>query len=230
MTKVGHYYNNDGRVYPSVTTILQECRGEPPGIAIWRKNLIKKGLDPDYETRRSQIVGTLAHYRCLNPLGLTTLELPLQEIEECTPDIMRDVELCEVMFHELLPTLDLGHPIIRETFVANVEEGYGGKFDLVAPSGGKRTLFDIKTSKQVYDTHLLQMGGYSAALKSNGIVVEQGAIIALHYKPENNPTLRGHVTWICRDDLDRYEREFIELARQFNREHRDDDFVANCRV
>ena len=74
------------------------------------------------------------------------------------------------------------------------------------------------------------MGGYSAALKSNGIVVEQGAIIALHYKPENNPTLRGHVTWICRDDLDRYEREFIELARQFNREHRDDDFVANCRV
>ena len=149
---MGHYYNNDGRVYPSVTTILQECRGEPPGIAIWRKNLIKKGLDPDYETRRSQIVGTLAHYRCLNPLGLTTLELPLQEIEECTPDIMRDVELCEVMFHELLPTLDLGHPIIRETFVANVEEGYGGKFDLVAQSGGKRTLFDIKTSKQVYDT------------------------------------------------------------------------------
>lgn len=225
---MSHYYQHEGRVYPSVTTILQSCRGESPGIAKWRQNLIRQGRDPAAETRRSQVVGTLAHYRCLNPLGPTTLELPIQEIDECTPDIIRDVELCEVMFNELLPALNLGHPRIRETFVANEAEGYGGKFDLVAPSGGKRTLFDLKTSKQVYDTHLLQMGGYSAALKSNGIVVDQGAVVALHYKPENNPTLRGHIHWISREDLDRYEREFIALARQYQQEHGEEIHAANC--
>lgn len=227
---MSHYYPYEGRVYPSVTTILQKCLEEPPGLAIWRRNLARKGRDPAAETRRAQIVGTLAHYRCLNPLGPTTLELPLQEISECTPDILRDVELCEVMFHELLPTLDLGHPRVRETFIAHEEEVYGGKFDLVAPAGGKRTLFDIKTSRQVYDTHLLQMGGYSAALKSNGIVVDQGGIIVLHYKPKNNPTLRGRVHWVTREDLDQHEREFLTLARQYQRDYGDEQHVANCRI
>ncbi|MFA5408479.1 MAG: PD-(D/E)XK nuclease family protein [Bacilli bacterium] len=225
-----HYYQHEGRVYPSVTTILQACRPEAPGIAKWRQNLIRKGRDPAAETRRSQVVGTLAHYRCLNPLGITTLELPLQEIEECTPDIMRDVELCEVMFNELLPTLKLGHPRVRETFIVNEAEGYGGKFDLVAPSDGTRTLFDLKTSKQVYDTHLLQMGGYSAALKSNGIAVEQAIIVALHYKPENNPTLRARIRKIDRDELNGYENDFIQLARQFQQEHGDELHEANCRA
>jgi hypothetical protein len=154
----------------------------------------------------------------------------LQEIEECTPDILRDVELCEVMFNELLPTLDLGHPRVRETFVAHEDERYGGKFDLVAPSGGVNTLFDIKTSRQVYDTHLIQMGGYSAALRSNRIRIHQGAIITLHYKPENNPTLRGIVRWINRDELDSLEYEFVQLARKFWSTRDDSDLVANCKT
>lgn len=226
---MGHYYPHEGRVYPSVTTIIQACQEEPPGLAIWRKNLIAQGIDPDREARRSQIVGTLAHYRCLNPLGPTTLELPLQEIEECTPDILRDVELCEVMWHELLPTLNLGHPRIRETFVVHEEAGYGGKFDLVAPVNGVRTLIDLKTSKEVYDTHLLQMGGYSAALRSNGIGVEQGAVITLHYKPENNPTLRAKVRWISAEELSRYESEFLNLVRRYHNEHPNEVHEPNCR-
>jgi len=28
---MSHYYQHEGRVYPSVTTILQSCRGESPG-------------------------------------------------------------------------------------------------------------------------------------------------------------------------------------------------------
>jgi len=218
---MSHYYLHEGQTYPSVTTILQKCLEEPQGLKIWRENLARNGKDPDAETRRSQVVGTLAHYRCLNPIGPTTLELPLQEISECTPDILRDVELCEVMFNELLPTLNLGHPRLRETLVVNREEGYAGKFDLVAPSNGKKTLFDIKTSQRVYDTHLLQIGGYSAALKSNGTVVDQGGIIVLHYNPKNNPMLRGSVHWIGREELDKYERGFINIARRYHREHED---------
>ncbi|NMD39093.1 MAG: PD-(D/E)XK nuclease family protein [Christensenellaceae bacterium] len=227
---MSHYYQHEDRVYPSVTTIIQACVPESPGIGIWRQNLVKRGINPATELRRTQIVGTLAHYRCLNPLGPTTLELPLQEIEECTPDILRDVELCEVMFNELLPTLDLGHPRVRETFVAHEDERYGGKFDLVAPSGGVNTLFDIKTSRQVYDTHLIQMGGYSAALRSNRTRIHQGAIITLHYKPENNPTLRGIVRWINRDELDSLEYEFVQLARKFWSTRDDSDLVANCKT
>ena len=141
------------------------------------------------------------------------------------PDIMRDVELCEVMFHELLPTL-ISAPHHPRDVCRQREEGYGGKFDLVAQSGGKRTLFDIKTSKQVYD--ILQMGGHSAALKSNGIVVEQGAIIALHYKPENNPTLRGMSPGSAGTTLTDTTRIY-RTRSTIQSEHRDDDFVANCR-
>ncbi len=226
---MSHYYQHKDRVYPSVTTIIQSCTTESPGIGFWRQNLIKRGIDPAKELRRAQVVGTLAHYRCLNPLGPTTLELPIQEISECTPDMLRDVEICEIMFDEILPTLKLGHPRIRETFVAHEDAKYAGKYDLLAPSGKLNTLFDLKTSRRVYDTHLVQMGGYSAALKNNGVQVDQGAVITLHYKTENNPTLRGQVRWISRAELDAQEHTFLELASKYWRDYDGEELVANCK-
>lgn len=210
-----HYYHEGGIAYPSVTTILDECLPKSPYLEQWRKNLCAQGIDPEKVTRRAQIVGTLAHYRCLSKLGMTTLEIPLDEVDECTPDILQDVEICDLMFTEILPTLNLGYPRQRETTVINREERYAGKFDLLAPSNDVLTLFDIKTSRSVYDTHLLQLGGYAAALWSNGVEVEQAAIITLHYKPENNPLLTGNVRWVKPDELKSQADEFIKIVRKY---------------
>lgn len=212
---MSHYYTEAGKVYPSVTTILNETLPKPPQIENWQNRLRATGIDPDQETRRSQIVGTLAHYRCLNKLGPTTLEIPLDEVDECTQDMFRDIELCELMFDELLPELNLGYPRLREHIVINRDEKYAGKFDLLAPSGGKPTLFDIKTSRRVYETHLLQLGGYAAALWSNDVDLQQAAIVSLHYNQKNNPTLRGSVTWVDKTDLEKYAADFIRIVREY---------------
>ena len=90
---MSHYYPVDNVVLPSVTTILSDVLPESPAIAAWRRNLRKQGVDPAAMLRRSQIVGTITHYRCLNPLGITPLPLPFSEIDEITEDMLDDVNI-----------------------------------------------------------------------------------------------------------------------------------------
>jgi hypothetical protein len=77
-----------------------------------------------------------------------------------------------------------------EVSVGSAEHGYAGRFDLLArttndmrvaakvypvwPSkyttvpAGSRILVDLKTSRSVYESHLLQLGGYEIALEESG--------------------------------------------------------------
>ncbi len=238
---MSHYYPVGKTVLPSVTTILNDVLPESPAIAAWRRNLRKQGLDPAVVLRRSQIVGTLTHYRCLNPLGVTTLPLPFAEIDEVTDDMYEDVNLAQAMWHEVIPTLNMGFPRIREQFVANHRERYAGQFDLYCPTARydpdtqtclperAKTLIDLKTSKAVYDTHLIQIGGYTAALRENGMEVEQAIVVALHPNVRNNPQLRPEVHYVVGKDLEEYTRKFIECARDFHRMHTGETFTANSR-
>ena len=49
-----------------------------------------------------------------------------------------------------------------ETPIVNIEAGYAGAIDLYDANAG--ILYDLKTSKQVYDTHILQLAGYMLAI------------------------------------------------------------------
>ena len=53
--------------------------------------------------------------------------------------------------------------LIEEPIV-NIEHGYAGSVDFYDGLGG--VLYDLKTSKSVYDSHILQLAGYWVALSS----------------------------------------------------------------
>lgn len=239
---MSHYYPVGKTVLPSVTTILSEVVPESPGIAAWRRNLRKQGIDPATVLRRSQIVGTLAHYRCLNPLGITPLPLPFPEIDEITDEMFADVNIAQAMWiNDALPRIDIGFPRIREQTIANPRERYAGQFDLYCPAARydpetqtclperAQTLIDLKTSKAVYDTHLLQIGGYTAALRENGMQVEQAIVVALHPNVKFNPHLQPEIHYVVGGELEEYSRKFIECAREFHRIHAGEEFTANSR-
>ncbi len=61
--------------------------------------------------------------------------------------------------------------------VVNQKLGYAGCIDLYDKQSG--TLYDLKTSKAVYDTHYLQLAGYALALESMGMPCER--VNVLHW-------------------------------------------------
>lgn len=237
---MSHYYPVGNIVLPSVTTILSDVVPESPAISAWRRNLRKQGVDPAVVLRRSQIVGTIAHYRCLNPLGITPLPLPFSEIDEITEDMLDDVNIAQAMWvNDALPRINIGFPRIREQTIANPREKYAGQFDLYCPAARydpdteeylperAQTLIDLKTSKAVYDTHLLQIGGYTAALRENGMRVDQAIVVALHPNVKNNPHLQPDIHYVVGYELEEHVRKFVECAREFHRKHDGEVFVAN---
>lgn len=204
-----HIYKSvDGEYFPSVTTIIGEMLEEPEGLKRWRQN----NADWEKQSNRAQIIGTLVHYRILNGLAPQSLELPDIPYDDIPKDALHRVDLGEIMWDEL--GLEIGHPRRIEKFAMNREFKFAGKPDLVAPVNGIYTLVDLKTSREVRETHRLQMGGYHELLERTP---EQAMLVSLHPNERGNAHLRAHTVTICRKDLDEYADKFVELAKEFHK-------------
>ena len=203
-----HIYSENGVFYPSVTTIIGAILEEPSGLTQWKRN----NADWEKQTNRSQIIGTLAHYRILNGLSPQLLELPDISFDDIPKDALRKVDLCEIMWDEL--ELKIGHPRKVEKFAVNNEFKFAGKPDLVAPINDVYTLVDLKTSREIHDTHRIQMGGYHELLDRTP---EQAMLVSLHPNERGNAHLRAHTETITRKELDAYADRFIEMTKEFHR-------------
>ena len=203
-----HIYKFQGDYFPSVTTILGEILDEPEGLTQWKL----KNLDWEKTTNRSAIIGTLVHYRILNELAPQTLELPDIPFDEIPADALKRVELSQLMWEEL--GLKIGHPRKVEKFAVNQEYKFAGKPDLVAPINDVYTLVDLKTSREIHDTHRLQMGGYHELLDRT---TEQAMLVSLHPNERGNAHLRAHTETIARKELDAYADRFVEMTKEFHK-------------
>lgn len=220
----GHFYpvNNDGSiVYPSVTTILSNMLPEPPELTKWknRRHDWKEYLE--YTARR----GTLVHYRVLNSISDVLLPLP-HEVPFCewTSDMVNEVGYAYAMFEDL--NLNISHPIQTEFMIVNHKYKYAGRCDLYATIDGIRTLTDLKTSKAVRDTHMLQLGGYYSALPKDD-KPERGLVIGLNPEFKTNPQLKAHLYHFTKEDLLKFEKQFIEIAKEFHEIFDYTEFQAN---
>jgi hypothetical protein len=180
----------------------------PEGLARWK---ISSGLAGVAKMKASQIVGTLAHYRILNKLAPQMLDPPDFSLEELPKDAFKKVEMCEIMWDTL--RLNVGHPRKIEKLIYNKEHVYAGSPDLVAPVNEVYTLVDLKTSKEIYESHRLQMGGYYDLL---GCAPEQCMLVSMHPDPYSNPHLRAHVVVITKDELEKYRTRFLDLVEKFH--------------
>lgn len=219
----GHYYSVDGHVYPSVTTILSAMLPEPAPLTKWKQR------NPNHEAilRDRAIFGTLAHFRILNQMADVTIDLPEIPMNEWgdLDEIETRIELAEMMFYEL--DLDIGSPRIIESLVVNHKYKYAGRMDMLAPVDGIWTLCDLKTSKEAYESHKLQMGGYYDAIPEDK-KPERAMLICIHPYPQDNPTFHAHTEIIPKDKLLKYRDEFLKYAIEYHKTHSMEGIEANC--
>ena len=213
-----HFYHVNGyeRKFPSVTTILSRVLKTPAGIEIWKKNLRKKGIDPDIELQRRAEIGTLVHYRILNGLAIDDLELPNIPYKDWDDDYEDCIFLASCMFDDLVEEWDLGYPRWFETNLHHDQFKYAGQFDGLLPIDGKMTLIDLKTSKSAYPKHFVQLGGYAMALERMGYEIDQGMIITVHPFVEGNPKLKAYPFKVDHEQLTQYGEIFLEFASKFH--------------
>ena len=119
--------------------------------------------------------------------------------------------MCEIMFNAL--ELKVGYPRRIEKLLYSKEHTYAGTPDLVAPINDVYTLADLKTSKEIYESHKLQMGGYYELL---GCTPEQALLISINPDPYTNPHLRAHTALITKEELEVYREKFLNMCKRFH--------------
>jgi len=229
-------FDDDGRVYtdhgelwlPSVSTVL-EVRDKPPALRNYLKRTSQS--EQDEKTFYTQNRGTLIHYDLLSQLveeefwsddeqnsedclkglkdhegtGLTGGQETWERYKEDREwareawDLIRDV-------YGINPESTLNVVLL----VKNTEVGYAGQFDLLYEDDGDVVLADIKTSKRVYDKHLIQLTAYAYAVN---ITVDRMEVIRINPDSETWEISRSD-EWI-EDREDLYET-FCGLRNQLS--------------
>jgi hypothetical protein len=206
--------------YPSVTKILDEMVPEPPAVTRWkqrtpnwRRDFAEKGK-----------VGTIVHFRILNPLSTSRLELPEFGFSDFPENAKDLADIGEILFKSKNIVFEDERYVERS--VVSDKHKYGGKVDLLArikfPDRDRSplVLIDIKTSKTAYDKHFLQLGGYYNALVEEGLEPDEGAIIIVHPYVKSNPRLEAHLYPISKQTMEKDASAFLELVEQFYEEER----------
>lgn len=202
----GRWYNIKGKKLPSVTTILAET-SDNTWLNDW------KSRTPNWDTisRRAAIIGTIAHYRILSKYAISRMEPPNIPTLDWPTDIklvMDRLTEAENMLEKL--GIDRSKPIYVEHLVTRFKyPSYAGTLDLLAMINSKRTVLDLKTSKKLRDDYVLQIGGYSRALRAKGIQCEQGILVRC------NPETGSELMIIEKPELTEAEHKFIDRAIAF---------------
>lgn len=227
------YTYEDGRVYtdgdvwlPSVSTVLDE-RDKAPALKNYLQNTSQ--AKQDQKTFYTQNRGTLIHYELLSQL---VDEEFWSDDEQHSEDCLRgkrthegtgltgDYETWQ-RYQDDLEWAEGAWDIIRrirginrettidvELFVYNKQIGYAGQFDLLYIDDGDVVLGDIKTSKYVYDKHLLQLTAYANAVN---IVVDRLEVIRIN--PDGKVWEVSQSTDWKEDQPDLFA-EFVNLREQ----------------
>ena len=162
----------DGTKVPGATTILKMLN--KPYLITWANNLGKDGIDVNQYVNESAKQGTLMHTILESYVGKKEVDLSAYGEE--------DIKYAEYLFfNRFLPwAKEVGFkPIFSEKEFVSEENKFGGIIDAYGEIDGKKVLIDFKTSKQVYDEHLVQLVAYWKLLEENGIVVDKAIIINL---------------------------------------------------
>ena len=203
-----HIYRHAGVYFPSVTTIIGATMPVPEGLAQWK---IRSGAAGHQKMLDSQIIGTLAHYRILNKLSPSLLNPPNFSPDDLPKGAIEKIDTCEIMWNAL--NLNIGHPRKIERLLYSKEHTFAGSPDMVAPIDNVYTLVDLKTSKDIYESHRLQMGGYYDLL---GRTPEQCMLVSIHPDPYKNPNLRASISHMTKEDLETYRERFLKLVKTFH--------------
>lgn len=149
------YRNKAGAVVPGVTTVIALLA--KPALINWAWKLGLDGQDMNKVRDKAASIGTITHYMCecrLKGQKPDLSEYAQADIDVATP--MFD-SFCKWYADSRLDSIGSEVSVVSERWQ------YGGCIDLVAVDSGLVTLFDIKTSKGVYDEYRIQLSAYKEA-------------------------------------------------------------------
>lgn len=184
------YENSNGKLVPSVTTILK-ILSKGDALAIWANNLGWNHKSYKKELEDSAMVGTTAHAFC--EYMTSKDESILKEVDE-NMKYFNDKLYEET--HNAIKSFKLWWEenkdyvkVIGSELQLSCDD-YGGTTDLVCKYKGKRVLIDYKTSKSFYMTQFLQLAAYSKMYKLKyGKKIEDVAVLRLDKKNGNKAEL-----------------------------------------
>lgn len=150
---MGHYYEKDNIIVPSVTTVLQ-CIGSRK-LMKWANFMGFKHTNIDKILEESSEYGTLAH-QLLQSIVTKTDNSELQLSDSITAfKLNKLAKHFETKFKEI----DY-QTVFSEKEIVRPDIGYGGTLDWVCKINGEYILYDFKTSKNIKSTMLLQLAAY----------------------------------------------------------------------
>jgi len=194
----GHIYEFEGRQYPSVTTILSrtESRENKNRLRNWRANFRMAGFSDAFDYMDYTAVrGTFVHYNILNSLsfpsnldpdGLPPASKWMHRVEMLTDEVARSRALWEKS------RVACRAPMEMEKSYCHPGLGYAGQLDFCGmvkieeEPEFSMTVMDLKTSKQINDKHIIQVGAYAQLVNSwKPNCVKRGLVVSLHPDKKN---------------------------------------------
>lgn len=167
------YYSETGDEYPSVTTVLDNLglATMPMCYAAWK--LGKEGKHFKEEWGKAADIGTVVHalveQDMMDSFGDGGVELSAKARklrDEFTDWQQEQAETCMDGYRawKRFEASDLGIYLLEsEEEVINEEYNYGGTFDFRGYVDGEHTILDLKTSKGLYPSHVIQQAAYVRA-------------------------------------------------------------------
>lgn len=151
----GSYVTTSGKKCRSVTTILGNNLGWNKQVLIgWARRQALAGHDPELVLKEAANIGTLTHY-------LVECDIK-DEIPDTSTYSAEQIEKANNGFEGFKQWRKAYKPqfIGTELVLVDDELEVGGTADQVAKIGGQIVVGDIKTSKFLYDDHIIQLGAY----------------------------------------------------------------------
>ena len=166
------YYDDDGKRLPGTTTVIG-VMSKGYGLKKWYWQMGMDGIDVEKYVDKTANIGTLAHYmiECY-------LKDEQPDLEPFSEEMIDAAENCLIKFYDWEAENELEVLGVELTLTSESHK-YGGTIDLYCRLNGEYTLVDLKTSKAIYDTHMIQLAAYKNLLVENGYEVDQVKILRI---------------------------------------------------
>ena len=166
------YHDKSGKRLPGTTTILG-VMSKGYGLMKWYWQMGMKGIDVEKYVDKTANIGTLGHY-----LIECELKDEQPDLEPFSNEEINAAENCLIKFYDWQEENEL-EVLGVEKILVSEKHKYGGTIDLYCKLNGKYTLVDLKTSKAIYDSHMIQLAAYKNLLEENDYKVEQVKILRI---------------------------------------------------
>jgi hypothetical protein len=202
------YKTKNGEVVPSVTTILNsQCGWNKSILMNWGIRMVKEGKDPHAYTKDAADTGTLAHALCEANINNEDYEIGADWTENQTARAMKALFAFKEWREQTKPKF-----VAAEMKLVSEKHKVGGTADGVFKIGKKLYIYDIKTSRDVYDEMKLQLGMYTHMYEEiqPKAKIDGGVILRL-----DKETGDFHYHSIHRDTLDIGAKIFLHYLETY---------------